>query len=63
MLKNCLFDDGVFNIRYFLRDGASNADVKDLFLSLVKKKPKNGFTAEANRTKGSVSESMSTIGG
>ena len=61
--KNCLFDDGVFNLRDFIRNGASNDDLKELFLSLVKEKPENGFIAEANRTKGNVSESMSTIGG
>ncbi|TVZ56463.1 cyclic pyranopterin monophosphate synthase subunit MoaA [Lutibacter sp. Hel_I_33_5] len=61
--KNCLFDDGVFNLRDFIRNGASNDDLKELFLSLIKEKPENGFIAEANRTKGSVSESMSTIGG
>lgn len=61
--KNCLFDDGVFNIRDFIRKGASNEDMKELFLSLVKEKPENGFVAEANRKKGNVSESMSTIGG
>ncbi len=61
--KNCLFDDGVFNLRDFLRNGASNDDLKDLFLSLVKQKPENGFVAEANRKNGNVSESMSTIGG
>ncbi|GGG94265.1 GTP 3',8-cyclase [Polaribacter pacificus] len=61
--KNCLFDDGVFNLRDFIRNGASNQDLKELFLSLVKEKPENGFVAEANRTKGNVSESMSTIGG
>ena len=61
--KNCLFDDGVFNLRDFIRNGASNEDLKELFLSLIKKKPENGFIAEANRTKGTVSESMSTIGG
>ena len=61
--KNCLFDDGVFNLRDFIRNGASNDDLKALFLSLVKKKPENGFIAEANRTNGNVSESMSTIGG
>jgi len=37
--KNCLFDDGVFNLRDFIRNGASNDDLKELFLSLVKKKP------------------------
>lgn len=61
--KNCLFDDGVFNLRDFIRNGASNDDLKELFLSLVKDKPENGFMAEANRKKGGVSESMSTIGG
>jgi len=61
--KNCLFDDGVFNLREFIRNGASNDDLKKLFLSLVKEKPANGFIAEANRAKGDVSESMSTIGG
>jgi cyclic pyranopterin phosphate synthase len=61
--KNCLFDDGVFNLRDFLRNNASNEDLKKIFLSVVKEKPKNGFIAEANRKKGNVSESMSTIGG
>ena len=61
--KNCLFDDGVFNLRDFIRKGASNDDLKELFLSLIKEKPENGFIAEANRKKGNVTESMSTIGG
>jgi molybdenum cofactor biosynthesis protein A len=61
--KNCLFDDGVFNLRDFIRNGASNDDLKELFLKLVKEKPENGFVAEANRKDGGASESMSTIGG
>jgi molybdenum cofactor biosynthesis protein A len=56
--KNCLFDDGDF-----IRNGASNDDLKELFLKLVKEKPENGFIAEANRKDGGASESMSTIGG
>ena len=63
LFKNCLFDDGVFNLRDFLRKGATNNELKNVFLSLIKDKPKNGFLAEANRKKGNVSESMSTIGG
>jgi len=64
LFKNCLFDEGVFNVRDFIRDGASNEDLKQLFLSIVKEKPENGFIAEANRKKNKkVSESMSTIGG
>ena len=61
LFKNCLFDDGVFNIRDFIRKGASDDELKKLFIDTVKKKPKNGFVAEANRKE--VTESMSTIGG
>jgi cyclic pyranopterin phosphate synthase len=62
MFKNCLFDDGVFNVRDFIREGASNDDLKKLFLSIVAKKHKDGFVAEKSRNS-DVSESMSTIGG
>ena len=62
MFKNCLFDDGVFSVRDFLRSGASNQDLKELFINTIAKKPKDGFVAEANR-KSKVAESMSTIGG
>ena len=47
-----------------MREGASNEDLKQLFLSIVKDKPEDGFIAESNRKKNKkVSESMSTIGG
>jgi len=64
LLKNCLFDEGVFNIRDYVRNGASDDELKQLFIDLVSKKPKDGFVAEANRLKNkNVSESMSSIGG
>jgi cyclic pyranopterin phosphate synthase len=63
MYKNCLFDDGVFDLRQYIRKGASDQDLKQLFVDTVQKKPKDGFEAEANRKTGGVSESMSTIGG
>ena len=63
MFKNCLFDDGVFDLRTYLRNGASDEDLRELFVKTVHKKPKDGFVAEANRKTGGVSESMSTIGG
>jgi len=64
LFKNCLFDEGVFNIRDFIRNGATDDELKKLFLSIVKEKPENGFIAEANRKNNkNVSESMSTIGG
>lgn len=60
--KNCLFDGGVFNVRDFIRKGAGDEDLKELFIKTVHHKPENGFVAEANRSQ-DVSESMSTIGG
>ena len=62
MFKNCLFDKGVFNIRDFIRNGAHDNDLKELFIATVHHKPENGFIAEAARDT-NVSESMSTIGG
>ncbi|SNR55808.1 GTP 3',8-cyclase MoaA [Lutibacter flavus] len=62
MFKNCLFDGGVFNVRDFIRNGASDEELKQLFISTVHHKPENGFVAEASRGN-DVSESMSTIGG
>ena len=62
MFKNCLFDGGVFNVRDFLRNGASDKDLKNMFISTVQSKPKNGFEAEKGRNQ-AVSESMSSIGG
>lgn len=60
--KNCLFDGGEFSIRDFIRNGASDSDLKTMFINIVQRKPENGFVAEKNRVK-IVSESMSTIGG
>lgn len=62
LFKNCLFDGGVFNVRDFIRNGASDDELKNLFITTVHHKPENGFIAEAARGK-AVSESMSTIGG
>jgi molybdenum cofactor biosynthesis protein A len=63
-LKNCLFDEGVYSVRDFLRSGVSDKALKQLFVDLVSKKPKDGFAAETNRKKNkNVSESMSSIGG
>lgn len=63
LIKNCLFDDGVFNLRDFIRSEATDDDIKQLFINIVQKKPINGFIAEKNRKNSLVSESMSTIGG
>jgi cyclic pyranopterin phosphate synthase len=64
LLKTCLYDDGVFNVRDLMRQGATDAQVRDAFLSALSHRAKDGWEAERNRNFGlPVSESMSTIGG
>ncbi len=64
LLKTCLYDSGVFNVRDFIRAGASDAEIRALFLNALSHRAKDGFEAEKNRRGGqSVSESMATIGG
>ena len=63
-IKSCLYDGGVFNIRDFIRAGATDQEIRDKFIELVKLKPKDGFAAEKGKKKSLVrEESMSTIGG
>lgn len=64
MLKTCLYDAGIFNIKELIREGASDQRLKSIFLEALSKRAKNGFEAEEKRQLGvPVSESMSTIGG
>lgn len=64
VLKTCLYDEGVFNVRDLLRAGATDEQVRDTFLSALAHRARDGWEAESRRTLGRpVTESMSTIGG
>ncbi|MCB9245223.1 MAG: GTP 3',8-cyclase MoaA [Flavobacteriales bacterium] len=63
MLKTCLYDDGVLDLREILRNGSSDAQIEQAIRTAAAHKPKDGFEAELNRTSHAVSESMATIGG
>lgn len=64
LLKTCLYDNGIFNVKKFLRAGASNAEISALFKNALSHRAKDGFEAERNRAGGNeISESMATIGG
>lgn len=64
MLKTCLYDDGVFNIRDLMRAGADDAELATAIREAIGHRAKDGYEAERNRRFGlPVSESMSTIGG
>lgn len=64
VLKTCLYDDGVLNIKQMFRDGLTDRQVKDALMNAFGSRPKDGFEAEERRRNGSpIIESMSTIGG
>ena len=63
-IKSCLYDDGVFNIRDFMRSGVSDAALTEKFIEIVRLKPKDGFEAEKMRKSPKAAmQSMSSIGG
>ena len=64
IIKTCLYDEGIFNIRDLMRAGASDVQVLEAIQSAVGQKYKDGFEAESKRTQSpGISESMTTIGG
>ena len=64
VLKTCLYDSGVFNIRDIMRSGATDEQLKTTFLEAIGNRAKDGYEAEQNRKLNlPVTESMSTIGG
>lgn len=61
-VKTCLYDDGVFDLKAYLRGGVSDEEIKTQLMTLFKVRSLDGFEAEKNR-KGVITESMTTIGG
>ena len=62
-LKTCLYQNGGFSFRDFMRDGASDQDIEEKFLKLFSNRAKDGFEAEKQKKKSNSFESMATIGG
>ncbi len=63
-IKNCLYDSGVFNIRDYIRQGATQDDIAQKLREIIRLKPKDGFVAEKQASQNyRVVESMSSIGG
>ncbi len=64
LIKTCLYDKGVFNLRDLLRSGASDAEMNTAILEAVGNRAKDGFEAEKlSRIGGNSFESMASIGG
>ena len=62
LLKTCLYDDGVFNIRDDLRMGMGDDQLRVKLLHAFQSREVDGHAAEKKRIN-TVTESMSTIGG
>jgi len=64
LIKTCLYDKGVFNLRDILRSGATDEQLKTAILQAVGSRAKDGFEAEKNsRMNNQFFESMASIGG
>ncbi|MBS1527150.1 MAG: GTP 3',8-cyclase MoaA [Bacteroidetes bacterium] len=64
VLKTCLYDEGVINIKDLVRSGISDDDLQKKLLDTFGNRPADGWEAERNRNIGDPAhESMATIGG
>lgn len=64
LLKTCLYDSGIFNVKDLMRAGASDAELTTALLDAIGNRAKDGHEAESMRFAGApVQESMTTIGG
>jgi len=62
-LKNCLYDNGVLNIKDLMRLGINDAAIKERFLNVFNNRVKDGWEAERLTENMGIHESMASIGG
>ena len=62
-LKNCLYDDGVLNIKDLMRSGKNDTTIKDSLLTAFNNRVKDGWEAEKLVQNTGMHESMAAIGG
>lgn len=64
VLKTCLYDDGILDIKNLLRSGIEDDGIKEKLIHAFRHRAKDGFEAEGKRKDHHTAhESMSTIGG
>ncbi|MFA6083126.1 GTP 3',8-cyclase MoaA [Mucilaginibacter sp.] len=63
-LKNCLYDDGVLNIKDLMRAGVNTIELEETLRAAFNSREKDGWQAEQKRKENpNFHESMATIGG
>ena len=63
MLKTCLYDQGVLDIRELLRSDACDEQLKNHLLQAFRQRPKDGWEAERASANSGIPSSMAMIGG
>jgi cyclic pyranopterin phosphate synthase len=64
VLKNCLYDDGVLNIKDLMRSGVNTIELEETLRAAFNSRQKDGWQAERKRMENpNFHESMATIGG
>lgn len=63
MLKTCLYDNGVLDLKKMLRQGAGDAEIQSAVITCIKNRCVNGHEAEQLATYHAKEQSMATIGG
>ena len=64
MLRTCLYDGGILNVKDLMRSGSTDLQLKEKLISAFLSKAKDGWEAEQQRKDHSpLHESMATIGG
>ncbi len=63
VLKTCLYDSGVLQIRDLMRGGATDGELAEALLSAFQNRPRDGHEAAARRADSPILESMASIGG
>lgn len=63
-LRTCLYEGKGINLKEALRSGKTDQELKDIIISSIQHKPKDGWEAEkSNFTSSQIHQSMATIGG
>lgn len=62
IMKNCLYDQGVLDLKKILRNGRTDLEIAETIRSAVRRKARNGFNAQVKGT-ARKKESMASIGG
>jgi molybdenum cofactor biosynthesis protein A len=62
-LKNCLYDNGVLNIKDLIRAGKNDDTIKDMLFNTFNNRVADGWEAERLAGNAGIHESMAAIGG